>query len=229
MPEVTDIKARSILTEMEKSLGTIAGDTSKIKSFFETSMEEQVEGKRTDKLKGKEEKTQTKLLQGILKNTKGGKSQGDSFFSKHWGKILMALLAAAAALKFPLKLLNAGPTDWAKYLLQSAKDNPKLAAAAGAYGLYKGARAGMGINKIRDHLAQNRTNKAHAKASESFTKFEEERAKAAERARKHQARTHGRVDAILKKRLTVTEAEAFRGGETAKKTFGRKFFRPFRK
>ena len=208
MPEVTDIKARSILTEMEKSLGTIAGDTSKIKSFFETSMEEQVEGKRADKLKGKEEKTQTKLLQGILKNTKGGKGSGDSFFSKHWGKILMALLAAAAALKFPLKLLNAGPTDWAKYLLQSAKDNPKLAAAAGAYGLYKGARAGMGINKVRDHLAQNRAQK---KMNKSLTKFEEARIKNVEQAAKHQERIKGRSDAIFKKDLKVSQAEAFKG------------------
>ena len=124
MPNVEDINVKSSLAEMEKSLGTIAGDTSKIKSFFETSMEEQVEGKRAEKLKGKEEKTQTKLLQGIFKNTKDGKGKGESFLSRHWGKLLLALLAAIAALKIPWKMFNS-PSDFADEILNQI-DKTKL-------------------------------------------------------------------------------------------------------
>ena len=55
MPEIIDIKARSVLDEMKQSLGSIEEDTAKIKSFFEGDIEDRMEGKRADKLKAKEE------------------------------------------------------------------------------------------------------------------------------------------------------------------------------
>jgi hypothetical protein len=72
-------------------------------------------------------------------------------------KILLALLAAAAALKFPLKLLSGGPLDWGKYLLKTMKDSPWLSAGAATAGAYAGSKVGKGINVVREKINQIKT------------------------------------------------------------------------
>ncbi|SVE02293.1 uncharacterized protein METZ01_LOCUS455147, partial [marine metagenome] len=129
MPEIIDIKARSVLDEMKQSLGSIEEDTAKIKSFFEGDIEDRMEGKRADKLKAKEEKEQTKTLKDIAKNVKG-KKEKDSGMG--WKKLL-GLLGAWGAMKMPLTLGHAAES-MADEFIKDPKKAAKYAALGGGAG-----------------------------------------------------------------------------------------------
>ena len=90
------------LSSMKESLEKIQKTNEALAGFMQTSIEDSVEGDRAQRLRDKEQKTQTGFLAGIFKKGKDDK-KGESFFSKHWGKLLLAGLAIFGLMKMPLK------------------------------------------------------------------------------------------------------------------------------
>ena len=80
-----------VFSSMKESLDKIAASTAAMENFFSGTDEDELEGNKAQKLRDKEQQKQTTALEKL-----GKSSKDQSFFSKHWGKLLLGILVIAA-------------------------------------------------------------------------------------------------------------------------------------